>query len=109
MADTFKNATANLVNTTNTTIYTAPGAANVIVLSCIVSNIDGVNDADVDIWFYDSSAAAATQILKTVAVPADTTLEAVSKKWVLEGGDYIMAGASANSDLSSYMSVLEIT
>lgn len=72
----------------------------------LVSNVDGTNDATVDVDLYRSSTAY--YLVKTVNVPADTTLEVVSRPIYLEEGDSLRILASAASDLHAVCSYEEI-
>ena len=72
-----------------------------------VSNIDGTNSATVNVDLYRSSTAY--HVAKTVAVPADTTLDVISKALYLEEGDAIRLTASAASDLEAVCSYEEIS
>jgi dienelactone hydrolase len=67
--------------------------------SIIVANVDGTNSADATVSWYDGSNDR--HLVKTVAVPADTTLTVLGKDSMiyLEEGQSIRGGASANSDL----------
>lgn len=80
------------------------------VNSIYVSNVDGTNNADVTVTWYDSSAAATYNLAKTVTVPADATLVVVDKEAhiYLEEGDKISALANANSDLEIVISYDDI-
>ena len=78
--------------------------------SIIVSNIDGTNNADATVTFYDSSATASYHLAKTVTVPADSTLIVLGKDApiYLEESDKIVALASAASDLEIVISWEEL-
>ena len=107
MANTFKNAGV-AIGTSATTIYTAPANTTGVIHAIYISNVDGSNDATVDITVTDTSAGATFYILKTVDVPADSTL-VIEKPINLEAGDILKALASATSDLQAFASILEIT
>jgi hypothetical protein len=100
----------NLLLTTTTDILTCSANKVLKINSIIVSNIDGSNNADVTIYFYDSSAAARYALASTVTVPADGTLVVVGKDnpIYLEESDQIEAGASATGDLNIIISYEEI-
>lgn len=76
-----------------------------------VSNVDGTNNADVTVTWYDSSATATYKLANTITVPADATLVVVDKdaQLYLEEGDKISALASANSDLEITISYEDIS
>ena len=48
MANTFKNAGV-AIGTSRTTLYTAPANTQSVIHALYISNIDGVNDADVTV------------------------------------------------------------
>ena len=107
MANVFKNAGVAIGNT-NTTLYTCPAATTTVVHAVYISNVDGTNDATIDLYVTDTSAGSDFYIMKTVDVPADSTL-VIEKPINLEAGDVLKAVASANGDLQAFASVLEIT
>jgi len=75
-----------------------------------VANVDGTNNADVTVTWYDASAAATYNLARTITVPADATLVVVDKdaQIYLEEGDKISALASAVSDLEITISYDDI-
>lgn len=105
-----KTMGAALGTTTTTDILTC-GANKVLKInSIIVANVDGTDNADATVYFYDSSAAARYALAYTITVPADSTLVVVGKDnpIYLEESDQIEAGASAVSDLQIIVSYEEI-
>ena len=108
MANTFKSA-ASGSTTTIQTLYTCPGATSGVVHAIYLSNVDGTNDATVDVSISGSANFDDRRyILKTVDVPADSTL-VIEKPINLEAGDVLKAEASAAGDLQAFASVLEMT
>ena len=107
MANTFKNAGV-AIGTSDTTIYTAPAATTGIIHAIYISNVDGTNDASVDITVTDTSAGNTFHIMKTVLVPADSTL-VIEKPINLEPTDVLKAKATVAGDLEAFVSVLEMT
>jgi hypothetical protein len=97
------------VTTSATAIVTNSGSSGKVfkVNALYVSNIDGVNSADVNVDLYRSTTAY--HIAKTVSVPADATLDIISKSIYLEEGDSLRLTASANSDLEAVCSYEEIS
>ena len=106
MANTFKNAGV-AIGTSATTLYTAPAGTTGIIHAIYISNVDGTNDASVDITVTDTSAGQTYHIMKTVEVPADSTL-VIEKPINLETGDILKVKASSASDLEAFASVLEM-
>jgi hypothetical protein len=111
MANTFNNAQASLTTTDVTNVYQAPTASGAvaIVLSIMVSNVDGTNACDISIIKTDSSNTEQSRLAHTIPVPADTSLEVVANKVVLKAGEKLRAQASAANDLVVTISALEIT
>lgn len=72
-----------------------------------VSNVDGTNDATVNVDVYRSSTAY--HIAKTMTVPADATIDVISKAVYLEEGDSLRLTANAASDLEAVCSYEEIS
>lgn len=105
-----KTIGAALSTTVTTDILTCAANKLLKINSIIVSNVDGTNNADVTIQFYDSSATTRYKIANTVTVPADSTLVILSKDSpiFLEESDQIEGGASAASDLEIIISYEEL-
>ena len=99
------------VTTTATAIANNGAGSNKIfkINSLTVSNIDGVNNADVTVDLFRSSVAY--RIASTITVPADASLVVISKENAiyLEEGDSLRCTASANSDLEAVCSYEEIS
>lgn len=97
--------------TTNSADLLANLAASGKVLkvnACYVANVDGTNDAMVTLAFYDASVTTSYKLTNTITVPADATLDVLSKPIYLEEGDKITGLASADSDLEVVISYEEI-
>ena len=108
MANTFKNA-ATGSNTALTAMYTCPAATSAVVHAIYLSNVDGTNDATVNIAVSGSAYFDTRRyLLKTVDVPADSTI-VIEKPINLGAGDKLEAKASANDDIDVFASILEIT
>ena len=108
MANTFKSA-ATGSTTDLATFYTCPAATSAVVHAIYLSNVDGTNDASVSISVSGSANFDhRSYILKTVDVPADSTV-VVEKPINLGAGDLLESQASANGDIDVFASILEIT
>ena len=108
MANTFKNA-ATGSNTSITTLYTAPGGTTSVVHAMYLSNVDGTNDATINISISGSANFSGRKyLLKTVNVPADSTV-VIEKPINLGAGDKLETQSSANGDIDVFASILEIT
>ena len=85
------------------------GAEKVLKVNAIyIANIDGTDNVSVDVGFYDSDAASTFYIMKTVTVPADSSIDVLSKSIYLEEGDKIQVQASAASDAQIVISYEEL-
>ncbi|MAH43974.1 hypothetical protein CL614_09725 [archaeon] len=108
MANTFKSA-ATGSTTTLTTLYEAPVGTTTVVHAIYISNVDGVNDATIDISVSGSANFDTRRyLLKTVEIPADTTV-VIEKPINLGTGDKIETKASVAGDIDVFMSLLEMT
>jgi hypothetical protein len=92
-----------------TDIVTNSAASNKVykINALYVSNVDGTNAATVNVDIYRSSVAY--HIAKTVSIPADATLDLITKSLYLEEGDSLRLTASAASDLEAVCSYEELT
>jgi len=104
--NTFKNA-GIAIGTSRTTLYTTPAATQSVIHALYISNIDGVNDADVTVEITVDGGTTYFHVAKTVPVPADATL-LLDKPMNLEAGDIIALTASVAGDLEVFASILEI-
>lgn len=97
------------VGTSATAIVTnSADSGKVIKVNALyVSNVDGTNNAEVNVDIYRSSTAY--HVAKTVVVPADATLDVISKAIYLEEGDSLRLTANATSDLEAVCSYEEIS
>jgi hypothetical protein len=104
------------LTTTLTTILLANAASSGKVFkinSIFISNVDGVNAADVTIRINTAAAGSGTSyaLANTISIPADSTLSLVDKTnaFYLEEDKSILGGASAASDLEIVISYEEIS
>lgn len=97
------------VGTSATAIVTNSAASGKVfkVNALYVSNIDGTSNAEVTLDLYRSSTAY--HIVKTIVVPADATLDIISKAIYLEEGDALRLTGNATGDLEAVCSYEEIS
>ena len=107
MAEAFKAVNVALGNSADAVVYTCPGSTTAIVIHCQVANVDGTNAADLNIDHNDGSTTAA--LVSTLSVPADSAVNPIGGKLVLETGDTLRAWAGAASDLEITLGILEIS
>jgi hypothetical protein len=87
---------------------TASNSNKVLKVNALyVANVDGTNNTDISVALYRSGVAY--KIAHTVSVPADSTLDVISKSIYLEEGDDLRLTASVNSDLEAVCSYEEIS
>ena len=97
------------IGTSAAAIVTNSGSSNKVfkVNALYIPNVDGTNDATVNVDLYRSSTAY--HIAKTINVPADTSIDVLTKPVYLEEGDALRLTASAASDLEGVCSYEEIS
>lgn len=97
------------VGTSATAIVSNSAASGKVfkVNALYVSNVDGAAAADITVDIYRSSTAY--HVAKTISVPADSTVDIISKALYLEEGDALRLTASAASDLEAVCSYEEIS
>jgi hypothetical protein len=110
-----KTSVVDLTTTAATSIISNASASGKVfkVNTLIVSNVDGTSNADITINYYSAASlgGTATEICKTVVVPADASLVVIDKTSFiyLEEDKSIGAIASAASDLKVVCSYEEIS
>ena len=103
-----KTAVQAITTSATAIVSNSAGSGKVFKVNALyVSNVDGTNNADVNVDLYRSSVAY--HIGKTIVVPADATLDVISKSIYLEEGDSLRLTANANSDLEAVCSYEEIS
>jgi hypothetical protein len=108
MANTFKSA-ATGSRTDLLTMYTCPVGTTAVVHAVYLSNVDGTNDATVNLSVSGSANFQERRyLLKTVDVAADSTV-VIEKPINLGAGDKLETQASANDDIDVFASILEMT
>jgi hypothetical protein len=97
------------VGTSATAIVTNSGGSGKVfkVNALYVANVDGSATADFTVDLFRSSTAY--PIASTISVPADATLDIMSKAIYLEEGDSLRCTASASGDLVAVCSYEEIS
>ncbi len=97
------------VGTSARAIVTNSGGSGKVfkVNALYVANIDGSASADITVDLFRSSTAY--PIASTISVPADATLDIMTKAIYLEEGDVLRCTASAAGDLTAVCSYEEIS
>ena len=97
------------VGTSASAIVTNSAASGKVfkINALYVSNVDGTDNAEINVDIFRASTAY--HIGKTIVVPADATLDVISKSVYLEEGDSLRLTANAASDLEAVCSYEEIS
>jgi hypothetical protein len=97
------------VTDTATAIVSNPASSGKVfkVNALYVSNVDGTDNAEVNIDIFRGSTAY--HIAKTLVVPADATIDVLSKPIYLEEDDALRLTANATGDLEGVASYEEIS
>lgn len=97
------------VGTSATAIVTNSASSGKVmkINALYVSNVDGTNNAELNVDLFRSSTAY--HVAKTVVVPADASLDVLSKPIYLEEGDSLRLTANASGDLEAVCSYEEIS
>jgi len=103
----FKNSGVAVL-ATSTDLYTCPVSTAAVIHALYLSNIDGINPANVTIKVYDSSVTTEYTVGLNLPVPAQSTL-VLDKPINLEDGDIIRITASVAGDIEAFASILEIS
>jgi|TARA_B100000927_G_C16305478_1_gene405223 hypothetical protein len=105
---TAKTAVQAVGTSATAIVSNAASSGKVIKINALyISNVDGTNNAEINVDLYRSSTAY--HIAKTVVVPADATLDVISKAIYLEEGDDLRLTANAASDLEAVCSYEELS
>jgi hypothetical protein len=109
MAEEFYTVQADIGNTIDVAVHTNNTSNRQIIILCQVANIDGTTQAELSMDVYDSSESTAKALVSTLTVPADTAVNPIGGKLVLEPGDAIRAWADTASLLEINISYLELS
>lgn len=103
-----KTNVATLSTVTSTVVTNAAASGKVFKVNTIlVTNMNGANNAAVNVDVYRSTTSYNVAYLMTV--PAGATLDLMTKSIYLEEGDAIRMTASANSHLQGIISFEELS
>lgn len=98
-----------LITTTATAVVTNTSSSGKVIKvnALYISNVNGTSNEEVTVDLFRDSVAY--HIAKTVVVPADATLDVVSKAVYLQEGDQLRLTAGNNSRLQAVCSYEEIS
>ena len=78
------------------------------VNTILIANIDGSNAADITLEVSVDNGSNYVKIANTISVPADATLSFLENPIYLDETDHLAVTASANSDLTYFISYEEL-
>tara|TARA_R110000824_G_scaffold347014_1_gene533819 strand:- start:155 stop:478 length:324 start_codon:yes stop_codon:yes gene_type:complete len=107
LANSFKNAKADLTTTDATTLYTVPSATTTIVKSILVSEDSG--NADTITVTLTNASSAVFSLFKVKAVAANTTIELLTAPLVVTESEIIKVTAATANRLHVVASLLEVS
>lgn len=107
MANSFKNAKADLTTTNATTLYTVPSATTTIVKSILVSEDSG--NADTITVTLTNASSAVFSLFNVKAVGANTTVELLTAPLVVTESEIIKVTAATANRLHVVASLLEVS
>ena len=102
MANTFKNYVSAAVGTSETTVYTVPSSTTAVLIGC---NIANVASSQIKV----TVKVADTHIVKTVPIPANSSLSVLDGKIIAETTDTVKVTSDTASSVDVVLSVLEQT
>ena len=103
-----KNA-AGAITTSRASAVDVPAEKVAKINTILIANIDGTNAADVTIEVSIDNGSNYVAIASTISIPADATLSFLENPIYLDETDILAVTASANSDLTYFVSYEEIT
>ena len=107
MANSFKNAKADLTTTNATTLYTVPSATTTIIKSILVSEDSG--NADTITVTLTNASSAVFSLFNVKAVGANTTVELLTAPLVVTESENIKVTAATANRLHVVASLLEVS
>jgi len=102
-----KNATG-AVTTSRASAVDVPADKVAKINTILIANIDGSNAADITIEVSVDNGSNYVKIASTISIPADATLSFLENPIYLDETDQLAVTASANSDLTYFVSYEEL-
>ena len=103
-----KSINGALGTTVTTDLLTCASNKLLKVNTIIIANIDGSNAADITLEVSVDNGSNYVKIASTISVPADATLSFLENPIYLDETDQLAVTASANSDLTYFVSYEEL-
>ena len=102
------NSTALLDGTSRTEAVDVPADKVAKINTILIANIDGTNAANITIEVSVDNGSNYVKIANTISIPADATLSFLENPIYLDETDILAVTASANSDLTYFVSYEEL-
>ena len=102
------NSTALLDGTSRTEAVDVPADKVAKINTILIANVDGSNAADITIEVSIDNGSNYVTLANTISVPADATLSFLENPIYLDETDLLAVTASANSDLTYFVSYEEL-
>ena len=103
-----KNAMGSLSDTNRTTMIDVPAETAVRIDTILLANIDGSSAVDATVEISNDNGSTYFKIASTISVPADSTLDLISRPIYLDETDLIAFTACAANDLAFHVSYVEM-
>ena len=103
-----KNAMGSLSDTNRTTMIDVPAETAVRIDTILLANIDGTDAVDATVEISNDNGSTFFKIASTISVPADSTLDLISRPIYLDETDLISVTAGAANDLAFHVSYVEL-
>lgn len=105
---TFYNASTREVGDVDEVTVVTSTSDSTIVLSILVANVNGASASDVTCSHRDSASALQNYVGFTVTVPADSSLDLLSNKYILPSGQSLGFLSSVSGALDVAVSYVEV-
>ena len=103
-----KNAMGTLGDTNRTTMIDVPAETAVRIDTILLANIDGTSAVDATVEISNDNGSTYYKIASTISVPADSTLDLISRPLYLDETDLLAVTAGTASDLDYHVSYVEM-
>ena len=98
----------SLSDTNRTTMIDVPADTAVRIDTILLANIDGTSAVDATVEISNDNGSTFYKIASTISVPADSTLDLISRPIYLDETDLISVTAGAANDLAFHVSYVEM-
>lgn len=112
MPESFNRSSVSIVSTGLTDAYQAPNNSSTdraVIISILASNMKQTGSVGVSCTITSDADAAIASIGSSLTIPANSSLEIVSNRIVLNNGEKIRVSAAEINQIDVTVSALEIT